>query len=88
MYNSIVEMYKNIIKPILFLLTPDFTHKLTIDTIQSKVNKLPTDMSMPLSIRSFKFKGSCHRDGTMSVSISLYNPITLTLYDFSMFLTL
>ena len=23
-------MYKNIIKPILFLLTPDFTHKLTI----------------------------------------------------------
>ena len=29
-YNSIVEMYKNIIKPILFLLTPDFTHKLTI----------------------------------------------------------
>ena len=29
-YNDIVEMYKNIIKPILFLLTPDFTHKLIV----------------------------------------------------------
>ena len=29
-YNDIVEMYKNIIKPVLFLLTPDFTHKLIV----------------------------------------------------------
>ena len=29
-YNDIVEMYKNIIKPILFLLTPDSTHKLIV----------------------------------------------------------